>query len=133
MAEVIARVRKELQERLEELEAELANVEALTAERAQIQRALATPPFATPDPPRRARRARPAPSAPVSRRPRSLRTPWRVVTRPLRRTRAEAALAVVDDPVALGDEVAPVALVEEAPAAADDVAPDERVEEDLAA
>ena len=125
MAEVIARVRKELQERLEELEAELANVEALTAERAQIQRALATPPFATPDPPRRARRARPAPAAPAE------VAAAGVETTPA--DRAEAALAVVDDPVALGDEVAPVALVEEAPAAADDVAPDERVEEDLAA
>ena len=47
MAEVIARVRKEMQERLEELEAELANVEALIAERAQIKHALASHPFAT--------------------------------------------------------------------------------------
>jgi hypothetical protein len=46
MAEVIARVRKEMEDRLREIEAELADVEALIAERAQIQHALAAPPFA---------------------------------------------------------------------------------------
>jgi len=46
MAEVIARVRKEMEERLRQLEAELASVEPLIAERARLERALATPPFA---------------------------------------------------------------------------------------
>ena len=43
---MIARVRKEMQERLKEIESELASVEALIAEKARLERALATPPFA---------------------------------------------------------------------------------------
>jgi len=45
MTEVLERVRKDLKERLEQLEAELAHVEPLIAERAELQRVLATPPF----------------------------------------------------------------------------------------
>src|SRR4051794_14233425 len=108
MAEVIARVRKEMQQRLEQLEAQLADVEALVAERAQIQRALATPPFAVP---RRARNARPAAAAPAE-------------------TAPDKPPAIVDDAVAERDETGPVALVEAAPDVADD---DARGEEDLAA
>ena len=45
MTEVIDRVRKDLLERLEQVEAELAHVEPLIAERAELQRVLSTPPF----------------------------------------------------------------------------------------
>ena len=45
MTEVLDRVRKDLLERLEQVEAELAHVEPLIAERAELQRVLATPPF----------------------------------------------------------------------------------------
>jgi hypothetical protein len=58
MAEVIARVRKEIKDRLREIEAELAAVEALVAEKARLERALAAPPFADPAVVRRARSAR---------------------------------------------------------------------------
>ena len=63
MAEVIARVRKEMQDRLREIEAELAAVEALVAEKARLERALAAPPFADAAPARKPRRA-PRPRAP---------------------------------------------------------------------
>jgi hypothetical protein len=46
MAEMIARVRKEMQDRLKEIESELSAVEALIAEKARLEHALATPPFA---------------------------------------------------------------------------------------
>ena len=64
MAEVIARVRSEMKDRLREIEAELATVEALVAEKARLERALATPPFAersapTVKAPRARRSARP--------------------------------------------------------------------------
>ena len=50
---MIARVRKEMQDRLKEIESELASVEALIAERARLEQVLATPPFAVqPDEPR---------------------------------------------------------------------------------
>ena len=53
MAEVIARVRKEMQDRLNEIQRELASVEPLIAERARLEQVLATPPFAVqPDEPR---------------------------------------------------------------------------------
>jgi hypothetical protein len=45
MTEVLTRVRQEMQERLEQIEAELADVEPLIAERAAIERVLATHPF----------------------------------------------------------------------------------------
>jgi hypothetical protein len=66
MAEVIARVRKEMQDRLREIEAELAAVEELVAEKARLERALAAPPFADAAPARKARSARrsPRPRAP---------------------------------------------------------------------
>ena len=48
MTEVLARVRQEMQDRLEQIEAELADVEPLIAERAALQRVLATPPFDEP-------------------------------------------------------------------------------------
>ena len=52
MAEVIARVRKEMQDRLNEIQRELASVEPLIAERARLEQVLATPPFAVqPDEP----------------------------------------------------------------------------------
>jgi hypothetical protein len=57
MAEVIARVRKEMKDRLREIEAELAAVEALVAEKARLERALAAPPFADGAPARKPRRA----------------------------------------------------------------------------
>jgi hypothetical protein len=67
MAEMIARVRKEMQERLEEIEGELASVEALIAEKGRLEQALATPPFAD---------AGPAPAAaPKRRRPARTRAP----------------------------------------------------------
>jgi hypothetical protein len=61
---MIARVRKEMQERLKEIESELASVEALIAEKARLERALATPPFAAEPPanaaqPKRRKPARP--------------------------------------------------------------------------
>ena len=43
---MIARVRKEMQDRLHEIESELASVEALIAEKARLEHVLATPPFA---------------------------------------------------------------------------------------
>src|SRR4051794_29166767 len=55
MAEVIARVRKEMQDRLREIEAELAAVEALVAEKARLERALSAPPFADAAPARKPR------------------------------------------------------------------------------
>jgi hypothetical protein len=61
MAEVIARVRKEMQDRLREIEAELAAVEALMAEKARLEHALAAPPFADAAPARKPRSARRAP------------------------------------------------------------------------
>ena len=45
MTEVLDRVRKDLLDRLEQVEAELAHVEPLIAEREELQRVLATPPF----------------------------------------------------------------------------------------
>ena len=47
---MIARVRKEMQDRLNEIESELASVEALIAEKARLEHALATPPFAKEEP-----------------------------------------------------------------------------------
>jgi len=46
VADVLARVHREMQERLREIEAELAGVEPLIAEKAQIEHALSAPPFA---------------------------------------------------------------------------------------
>ena len=66
---MIARVRKELQDRLKEIESELASVEALIAEKARLEHALATPPFAVERPSRPARAEAPAAApAPVRRR-----------------------------------------------------------------
>jgi hypothetical protein len=45
MTEVLIRVRQEMEERLAEVEAELSAVEPLIAERAALQRVLATHPF----------------------------------------------------------------------------------------
>lgn len=42
---MIARLRKEMQDRLQAIEAELADVEPLIAEKARIEHALATSPF----------------------------------------------------------------------------------------
>jgi hypothetical protein len=47
MTEVLIRVRKEMEERLAQVEAELSVVEPLIAERAELQRVLATHPFDT--------------------------------------------------------------------------------------
>lgn len=69
MAEMIARVRKEMQDRLREIESELASVEPLIAEKARLERALATPPFAGERP------STPAPSAPRRRKPTRARAP----------------------------------------------------------
>lgn len=61
MAEVIARVRREMQDRLKAIESELAAVESLIAEKARLERALATPPFAVDRPARKpVKRAAPA-------------------------------------------------------------------------
>jgi hypothetical protein len=57
MAAVIARERKEMKDRLRKVEAELATVEALVAEKARLERALAAPPFAD-APPAPARKPR---------------------------------------------------------------------------
>jgi hypothetical protein len=51
-------VRKEMKDRLREIEAELAAVEALAAEKARLERALAAPPFADAAPARKPRSAR---------------------------------------------------------------------------
>ena len=51
MTEVLLRVRKEMEERLAEVEAELAQVEPLIAERAELRRVLASHPFASVDAP----------------------------------------------------------------------------------
>ena len=67
---MIARVRKEMQDRLKEIESELASVEALIAEKARLEHVLATPPFAAAEPvegrraPAEAAQARPCPRAP---------------------------------------------------------------------
>jgi len=45
MTEVLDRVRKEMLDRLEQIESELAEVEPLIAERAEIERVLSTHPF----------------------------------------------------------------------------------------
>jgi hypothetical protein len=45
MTEVLSRVRQEMEQRLEQIEAELSDVEPLIAERAEIERVLATHPF----------------------------------------------------------------------------------------
>jgi len=59
---MIARVRKEMQDRLREIESELASVEALIAEKARLEHALAAPPFADERPaaPAPARKRKPA-------------------------------------------------------------------------
>jgi hypothetical protein len=62
MAEVIARVRREMQDRLKTIDSELASVESLIAEKARLERALATPPFAV-DRPARKRGKRAAPES----------------------------------------------------------------------
>jgi hypothetical protein len=64
MAEVLARVRSEMQDRLKQIEAELAGVEELMAERARLERALATPPFAEEAGPRAARVPKPKAAKP---------------------------------------------------------------------
>lgn len=69
MAEMIARVRKEMQDRLQEIESELSAVEALIAEKARLERALATPPFADAAP------AKAAAAPPKRRRPARARAP----------------------------------------------------------
>ena len=66
---MIARVRKEMQDRLREIESELASVEALIAEKARLERALATPPFAG------ARASAPAPAPARRRKPARPRAP----------------------------------------------------------
>jgi hypothetical protein len=54
MADVIARVRAEMQARLKQIEGELRSVEALIAEKGKLDQALSTPPFAeTPSAPSR--------------------------------------------------------------------------------
>jgi|tagenome__1003787_1003787.scaffolds.fasta_scaffold15818467_2 hypothetical protein len=45
MTEVLVRVRKEMEDRLAQVEAELAHVEPLIAERAELKRVLASHPF----------------------------------------------------------------------------------------
>jgi hypothetical protein len=58
MADVFARVQRELQDRLAQVEAELATAEGLRTEKARIEHALAVPPFATGAPAAPARTAR---------------------------------------------------------------------------
>jgi hypothetical protein len=47
MPEVLIRVRQEMEDRLEQIEADLKEVEPLIAERAELQRLLQTPPFSS--------------------------------------------------------------------------------------
>lgn len=74
MAEVIARVRKEMQDRLAQVESELATFESLVAEKARLEHALATPPFAVDGQPAVAA-ASSAPAATKSRRKPAARRP----------------------------------------------------------
>jgi hypothetical protein len=60
MAEMIARLRADIENRLREIESELAALEPLAAEKARLEHVLATPPFAVEAPVRRPR-AKPAP------------------------------------------------------------------------
>ena len=72
MSDVIAGLRRDLEERLKDIERELAEHEPLLRERDQIQAALAQPPFAERS------RTRPAPAAtraPSTRKPAAKRAP----------------------------------------------------------
>jgi hypothetical protein len=91
MPEMIARVRKEMQERLREIESELASVEALINEKARLEHALATPPFAVESPAQAAapaKRRKPA-------RPRAPRGANQAAVRAALETRPGATVAEV--------------------------------------
>ncbi len=60
MAEMIARLRADIENRLREVERELAALEPLAAEKSKLERVLATPPFAVEKPASRPARGRPA-------------------------------------------------------------------------
>lgn len=71
MSDVIAGLRRDLEQRLKDIERELAGHEPLLIEREQIQAALASPPFAADAPSRpAAKRAPAAAKAPAKRAPR---------------------------------------------------------------
>src|ERR1700759_5430530 len=75
VSDMIADLRRQMQERLKEIERELNGLEDLTRERAQIEAALARPPFTTDGRQRPQRAAAPAKRAPSRRaaRPRAPR------------------------------------------------------------
>jgi sugar-specific transcriptional regulator TrmB len=81
VSEVIQKLRRDLEERLKEIDRELEAYEPLLAERAQLQEALATPPFASPN-------NRPATKAAAPRKPR---------TRAPRGANREAILKIVSE------------------------------------
>jgi hypothetical protein len=64
MAEMIARLRADIENRLREIEGELAALEPLAAEKAKLEHVLATPPFAAEPPVRRPRAKAAAKRAP---------------------------------------------------------------------
>lgn len=61
MAEMIARLRADIENRLREIEREIAALEPLAAEKAKLEHVLATPPFAVEAPPVKRTRAKAAP------------------------------------------------------------------------
>src|SRR3954451_9891800 len=100
MAEVIARVRKEMQDRLREIEAELRSVEGLIAEKARLERALAAPPFA-PEGAAAPRRPR-GPRAAAPRRPRAPRGANREAVYAALRTMPGASVAEIAAAAGIG-------------------------------
>jgi sugar-specific transcriptional regulator TrmB len=101
VSDVIAGLRRDLEQRLKEIERELAEHEPLVREREQIRAALEQPPFAA------AERGRPAAAAPRSRRPAAKRAP--------RGANREAILnAVGERPGASATEIAEVTKISRA-------------------
>jgi hypothetical protein len=99
MADVFTRVQRELQDRLRRVEAELAATDGLRAEKAQIEHALALPPFVDAEPARARTSARPSrPRAPKVRAPRGA-------------NRAAVVAAVERMPGATAGEIAAAARV----------------------
>ncbi|RKQ91453.1 hypothetical protein C8N24_1275 [Solirubrobacter pauli] len=99
MSDVIAGLRRDLEERLKDIERELAEHEPLLREREQIETALAQPPFASDAPVRPT-----AKRAPAARKPAAKRAP--------RGANREAILKAVDErPGASASEIADVAKI----------------------
>lgn len=102
MSDVIAGLRRDLEQRLKQIERQLAEHEPLLREREQIQAALGQPPFAA-----AAERRAPAKRAPAARRPAAKRAP--------RGANRDALLKAVDErPGASASELADVTRISRA-------------------